>query len=316
MLRLFWPWLALHSANHQRKTSLLGDKTAVQLAREHRYAEAEATLQGVRAPADPATRLHFTDEEPPLRQDWAISLRRQKTWTTQPGWRPKIKTCVSQQASRGLQEQVENHVNPTQNTQAVALRTSAASANRRYPSASGGNSQPRKSVSEAAMEFAAASALAPDRGDLLYDLALANFGAGHLDDALASAEHAKSAADNGSLESLIGDIQEKRGDPHAAVHAYKPAVNLEPLGRTLSSGIGPGKRSSHRDGDEISRVARTLSDTRQSLFPGVMIFSVRSELFNVCPRSKFIRNTKLCIPFNKRNRILKFTFVNLCKPQK
>jgi len=82
--------------------------------------------------------------------------------------------------------------------------------------------------SDAAVDFAAASTLAPDRSDLLYDLALAVFRAGRLDDALASAERAKNVADNGSIESLIGDIQEKRGDPLAAVHNYQAAVTLEP----------------------------------------------------------------------------------------
>src|SRR5580704_16582415 len=43
----------------QQNVSNLAIKQAVQLAREHRYAESEATLKGVNDPADAAQRIAF-----------------------------------------------------------------------------------------------------------------------------------------------------------------------------------------------------------------------------------------------------------------
>ena len=81
---------------------------------------------------------------------------------------------------------------------------------------------------EAAKDFEEASRLAPDRVDIHFNLALARYRNGEWDAALASAERAKSLKDSGSVESLLGDIQEKRGDALAAVHSYQAAVTLEP----------------------------------------------------------------------------------------
>ena len=70
--------------------------------------------------------------------------------------------------------------------------------------------------------------LDPNRADLFYNLALAQFKAGRLDDALQSAEKARDRDDNGDLEDLLGDIQESRGDNLAAVKSYQSAVTLAP----------------------------------------------------------------------------------------
>jgi predicted Zn-dependent protease len=82
---------------------------------------------------------------------------------------------------------------------------------------------------EAATDLESATQLAPHRADLLFDLALARFRIGQWDAALNSAERAKALEDSGSLESLMGDIQEHRGEALAAVHSYQAAVALEPL---------------------------------------------------------------------------------------
>ena len=81
---------------------------------------------------------------------------------------------------------------------------------------------------EAAKELEAASVLAPDRADIHFNLALARYRNGEWDPALASGERARQLEDSGSVESLLGDIQEKRGDALAAVHSYQAAVSLEP----------------------------------------------------------------------------------------
>ena len=82
--------------------------------------------------------------------------------------------------------------------------------------------------SESVEELNRAANLDPERADLTFDLALAQFRAGRLDDAAASAEKCKELGDNADLEDLIGDIQEARGDNLAAVKGYQAAVELAP----------------------------------------------------------------------------------------
>jgi tetratricopeptide (TPR) repeat protein len=77
-------------------------------------------------------------------------------------------------------------------------------------------------------ELTRAAELDPNRGDLAYNLALAQFRAGRLDDSLASAENCKGLRDTADLEDLLGDIQEARGDNLAAVRSYQAAVTLAP----------------------------------------------------------------------------------------
>ena len=82
--------------------------------------------------------------------------------------------------------------------------------------------------SESIEELKKAAELDPRRADLEFNLALAQFRAGRLDDAAASAEKCKELGDNADLEDLIGDIQEARGDSLAAVKGYQAAVELAP----------------------------------------------------------------------------------------
>lgn len=81
---------------------------------------------------------------------------------------------------------------------------------------------------DAVQAFEKAILDAPERSDLYFDLALAQFRAGRLDEALGSAKRSKSLSDSADLESLIGDIQEARGDSLDAVHSYQAAVSLAP----------------------------------------------------------------------------------------
>lgn len=83
-------------------------------------------------------------------------------------------------------------------------------------------------VSESVEEFKKAADLDPSRVDLIFNLALAQFRAGLLDDALESAEKGKTLNDNADLEDLLGDIQEARGDNMAAARSYQAAVALAP----------------------------------------------------------------------------------------
>jgi Tfp pilus assembly protein PilF len=81
---------------------------------------------------------------------------------------------------------------------------------------------------EAAEELASAIELEPSRADLKFNLALAQFRAAKLDDALATAEALQKNSDSAELEDLMGDVQEARGDNLASVHSYEAAVALAP----------------------------------------------------------------------------------------
>lgn len=82
--------------------------------------------------------------------------------------------------------------------------------------------------SESVDELKRAVELDPDRADLKFNLALAEFKSGRLDDALATATSLQKTNDSAELEDLIGDIQEARGDNLAAVKGYQAAVALAP----------------------------------------------------------------------------------------
>lgn len=203
-------------------------KQAVDLTREHRYAEADAALKGVTLPANPAQKIAF------YRLKAAIASGLQHYDSAAEDMEMAAKLAPDDQGVRiaagvaRLQAQVKSHANPAENLkrlrhedlppqQAIDLRLRLAEI-----------LSNADLFAEAAADFAAASALAPERTDLLYDLALAHFRSGRLDDALPAAERAKSLGDSASVESLLGDIQEKRGDSLAAVRSYQQAVTLEP----------------------------------------------------------------------------------------
>jgi len=77
-------------------------------------------------------------------------------------------------------------------------------------------------------DFQRAVELEPNRADLLFNLALAQFRVGRLDDAMANAEKSKELSDSADIQDLLGDIQEERGDNLAAVKSYQAAVALAP----------------------------------------------------------------------------------------
>jgi tetratricopeptide (TPR) repeat protein len=81
---------------------------------------------------------------------------------------------------------------------------------------------------EATDELNRAVELEPTRADLTFNLALAQFHAGRLDDALASAKTSQRVAETADVEDLLGDIQEARGDNLGAVRSYQAAIALAP----------------------------------------------------------------------------------------
>ena len=83
-------------------------------------------------------------------------------------------------------------------------------------------------TAEAVQELTKAAELHPDRANVIFNLALARYRAGLLDDAIASAERCKTLGDSAEVEDLLGDLQEARGDNLAAVRSYQAAVSLAP----------------------------------------------------------------------------------------
>jgi tetratricopeptide (TPR) repeat protein len=85
-----------------------------------------------------------------------------------------------------------------------------------------------KEIAEAITDLQGAASLDPRRPDLQYNLALAEFQAGRLEDAAKSAEKCKDLGNDADLEGLIGDIQEARGNNLDAVKSYQAAIGLAP----------------------------------------------------------------------------------------
>jgi tetratricopeptide (TPR) repeat protein len=114
---------------------------------------------------------------------------------------------------------------------------------------------------EAARDFEDASSLAPENAGLLYDLALAQLRAGEIVPALQSAQKAKSVEDSASIESLLGEIEEKRSDSLSAVRSFQLAVDLAP-------------------GREDVRLRLGLDLLRHEAFqPALVVFKQGAELF-------------------------------------
>jgi tetratricopeptide (TPR) repeat protein len=117
----------------------------------------------------------------------------------------------------------------------------------------------------AAAEMRRALDLAPGDPALLLATSLAELLAGLLDDAL---QHARNAANTAQSQTLIGDIQEKRGEFVEAANAYQAAVALAP-------------------DQEQYRIALALELVEhQSFTPAIAVLEQAAPLF---PRSGRIR---------------------------
>lgn len=201
---------------------------ALQLARTHRYAEAEAAVRSVAPPADHEQRIAFFRLKAAIASGLGHASAAAKYLEAACKLAPENQDLRLAAGIAQLEALVVTHADPTATLR--SLRGAILASNREL--------EVRLHMAEilshaglyeeAATDFEAANRLAPARADLFFNLALSRFRIGHWDAALASAEQAKTLEDSGSLESLIGDIQEKRGDALAAVHCYQAAVALEP----------------------------------------------------------------------------------------
>jgi tetratricopeptide (TPR) repeat protein len=211
-----------HSGNEKSLTQ------ALQLAKEHRYAEAAAVIHRVSPPADRVQRIGFLRLRASIESGLGHSAAAATDMEMAASLAPEnLELKIASSLAR-LEAQLDAHGNPVPTLatlrsfnlappQQLELRLRIAEILSRS-----------NHFQEAAKDLEEASRLAPDRADIQFDLALARYRNGEWDSALARVERAKALQDSGSVESLLGDIQEKRGDALAAVHSYQAAVNFEP----------------------------------------------------------------------------------------
>jgi tetratricopeptide (TPR) repeat protein len=201
---------------------------ALQLARAHRYAEASAAIRGLPAPQDRQQRIVFfrlrASIESGLGHSAAAATDMEAAAKLAPG---NVELQVAASLAR-LEVQLESRVRPASTLETLRSFTLPADRQLEIRLRTAELLSRAELYGEAAKDLKDASRLAPDRADILFNLTLARYREGEWDAALASAEKAKAIEDSGSLESLLGDIQERRGDSLVAVHSYQAAVALEP----------------------------------------------------------------------------------------
>ena len=230
---------------------------AVVLSRLHKYREAQSALTGVTAPTAPEERIEFhrlkASVASGLGNSTAAASEMEKALALQPR-NPglTIATAVAELQSenwQGAARLAEPLYSGTHDPQAglVLLQARLGMHADLHNTLESLRSTPLQPADELAFrerlaeilishgEFSAAIEdltkaveLDPNRGEFAYNLALAQFKAGRLDDSLQTAEKCRALGDTADLEDLLGDIQEARGDNLAAVRSYQTAVTLSP----------------------------------------------------------------------------------------
>ena len=225
------------------------------LARLHRYQEAKVALAGVPVPAPQRQRISYErlkasvdlgtgdakaaarDMEQALELapgDGNLQLATGMAECEAGAWTAAIAHlspvfAATHDPSAGLallQAELETHADHSSTLKALASLDLPPSERLSFHVQLGETLSHAALHAEAVQAFQKAIEDGPERADLYFDLALAQFEAGQTDAALGSAEHAKTLGDSAALESLIGDIQEGRGDSLDAVHSYQAAVAL------------------------------------------------------------------------------------------
>lgn len=249
--------LLAHAATASRGNTHIRMEWAVVLVQLHKYAEAQGALASLSPPSGREERIGFhrlrasialgignapaaasemeqalalKPTDPGLAVATAVAEMRSKNWRRAAGLAEPIfsSTHHPQVGLICLEAELEMHADfhhtleqlrATQltTTQELALHQRMAElliSHERY--------------SESIQDLRRAADLDPQRADLQFDLALAQFRAGRTGDALESTEKCKELGDSAELEDLLGDIQEARGDNLAAVKSYQAAVALAP----------------------------------------------------------------------------------------
>jgi tetratricopeptide (TPR) repeat protein len=201
---------------------------ALQLARAHRYAEAAAAIRGLPAPEDRQQRIIFFRLRASIESGLGHSAAAATDMEAAANLAPEnVELQVAAKLAR-LELQLESHADSALTLQTLRGITLPPDRLLEVRSRTAELLSRANLYGEAAKDFEDASRLAPGRPDILFNLAIARYRNGEWDASLASAEQARTVEDSGPLESLLGDLHEKRGDALAAVHSYQMAVTLEP----------------------------------------------------------------------------------------
>jgi len=230
---------------------------AVVLARLHKYKEAESALAGLSPPTDREARIRFYRLKASvalgLGKATAAASEMEKALALKPDDEGLTLATAAAQLQSGNWQRAADLTKPIFGathapTAGLMLLESQLGANMDFqPTLDALRANARNTPNELAIrqrlaellvahskfsesveDFQRANELSPGRSDLLFNLALAQFQAGRLDDALASAGKCTELGDTADLEDLVGDIQEARGDNLAAAKSYQAAVALAP----------------------------------------------------------------------------------------
>jgi tetratricopeptide (TPR) repeat protein len=230
---------------------------AVVLARLHKYKEAESALAGLSPPTDREARIRFYRLKASvalgLGKATAAASEMEKALALKPDDEGLTLATAAAQLQSGNWQRAADLAKPIFGathapTAGLMLLESQLGANMDFqPTLDALRANARNTPNELAIrqrlaellvahskfsesveDFQRANELSPGRSDLLFNLALAQFRAGRLDDALASAGKCMELGDTADLEDLVGDIQEARGDNLAAAKSYQAAVALAP----------------------------------------------------------------------------------------
>jgi tetratricopeptide (TPR) repeat protein len=230
---------------------------ALVLARLHKYRAAESALSHVTPPTAPQQRVGFYRLEASVASGLGHNLtaasEMEKALALEPQDAGLIMATAAAELQSGKWDRAAGLAEPlysrTRDPQAGALLLEAQLGmhedfHKTFDSLHAVELQPAEELalrqrlaeilithgeySSSIEELVRAVELDPNRGDLTFNLALAEFKAGRLDDALDSAEGSRALHDTADLEDLLGDIQEARGDNLAAVRSYQAAVALAP----------------------------------------------------------------------------------------
>jgi tetratricopeptide (TPR) repeat protein len=230
---------------------------AVVLARLHKYKEAESALAGLSPPTDREARIRFYRLKASvalgLGKATAAASEMEKALALKPDDEGLTLATAAAQLQSGNWQRAADLTKPIFGathapTAGLMLLESQLGANMDFqPTLDALRANARNTPNELAIrqrlaellvahskfsesveDFQRANELSPGRSDLLFNLALAQFRAGRLDDALASAGKCMELGDTADLEDLVGDIQEARGDNLAAAKSYQAAVALAP----------------------------------------------------------------------------------------
>ncbi len=237
---------------------------ALELAREHRYAEAAREIAGSPLPAAPDGQLAYHRLKAAIASglgDAAGAAAEMQAALQLSPHSPGLQVAAAiaalqaTPADKGALDNLDSI--PLTAPAELAMRLQAAEI-----------LAGAKQYAHAARFLQRAAALAPERPDIAFNTALAQFNAGQLNPAAASAARAEALANSAPLQSLLGDIQEQRGDALAAVRAYQSAVALAP-------------------DEERYRVALAVDLLRHQTFPAAL--AVLEQAAPLFPKSVHLR---------------------------